>query len=125
MTTPEPVSPPSGWASSPEPGSPDWLAAPWSWYFVPRPVFTGDNQLTLLRGGAELFPAMIAAIDAAQHEVWLASYICEPDGSVLPVLEALERAARRGVQVRMVVDGFGSKRSLAELQQRLPASGVA
>jgi cardiolipin synthase len=125
VSAPDPVPPPSGWASSPEPGSPAWLAAPWSWYFVPRPVYTGNNQLVLLRGGAELFPAMIAAIDAAQHEVWLTSYICEPDASVLLVLEALERAARRGVQVRMVVDGFGSKRRLAELQRRLPASGVA
>ena len=95
-----------------------------SWYFVPRPLYTGGNRLRLLRGGTELFPAMIAALDAARHEVWLASYIFHHEAAALQVSAALQRAARRGVVVRVVIDGFGSLRSIAALQPALQAAGV-
>ena len=36
-----------------------------SWYLVPRPLFRGGNQVELLRGGDQLFPAMIRAIARA------------------------------------------------------------
>jgi cardiolipin synthase len=97
----------------------------WSWYFVSRPVYSGDNQLTLLCGGTELFPAMVKAIDAAKHEVWLTSYIFHADAATQQIVAALERAAQRGVLVRLVIDGFGSKPSIAALQQQLTAAGVA
>lgn len=99
-------------------------SARWSWYMVPRPVYTGGNRLQLLCGGVELFPAMIAAIDAARTEVWLATYIFNDDAEALQVAAALERAAQRGVRVRVVIDGFGSKRTILAVQQRLQAAGV-
>lgn len=98
--------------------------ARWSWYFVPRPVYSGDNRLTLMCGGRELFPAMVAAIDAARHEVWLATYIVHVDAASLHVVAALERAAARGVRVRIVIDGFGAKASVATLVQLFAEAGV-
>lgn len=98
---------------------------PWTWYLVPRPLFSGDNQVELLRGATELLPALCEAIQGARHEVWLASYILHNDPSVVRVVDALEEAARRGVRVRIVVDGFGTKQSLAALEPRLSAAGVA
>jgi cardiolipin synthase len=89
------------------------------WTLVPRPVFTGGNQTELLQGGDELFPAMCEAINQAQHEVWLATYIFHNDASALRVMDALAAAAKRGVRVRVVVDGFGSKASLSLLTERL------
>jgi cardiolipin synthase len=94
------------------------------WYRVPWPVYSGGNAVTLLRGGDDLFPAMHAAIDAAQHEVWLASYIFHDDAAGLAMAEVLVRAAQRGVRVQVVVDGFGSNRSCATLRQRLVEGGV-
>jgi cardiolipin synthase A/B len=96
-----------------------------TWYLVQRPVFLGANEAALLRGATELFPAMLQAIRAAQREVWLATYIFNNDAHALEVADALTQAARRGVKVRVVVDGFGSKHCRRELEQRLKARGLA
>jgi cardiolipin synthase A/B len=85
----------------------------------------GGHSLQLLRGGDELFPAMLAAIAAAEDEVWLASYIVHTDDSSLQIAQALAAAARRGVRVRVVVDGFGARHALPFWQQHLEGSGAA
>jgi cardiolipin synthase len=87
--------------------------------------FTGGNEVTLLTGGDELFPAMRAAIGAARHEVWLATYIFHHDNAARAIADSLAAAARRGVRVRVVVDGFGSKASLTTLRQWFDDSEVA
>lgn len=89
------------------------------------PVLSGGNEVELLTGGDELFPAMRAAIAAARHEVWLATYIFHHDEAAAAVADALVAAARRGVRVRVVVDGFGSKASLPVLRAWFEGSGVA
>jgi phosphatidylserine/phosphatidylglycerophosphate/cardiolipin synthase-like enzyme len=88
------------------------------------PVYSGGNEARLLRGGEALFPAMVRAIEGARHEVWLATYIYDNTGSVDSVTQALADAARRGVQVKVLVDGFGSRSNLPELRSRLEAAGV-
>jgi cardiolipin synthase A/B len=89
-----------------------------------KPVFSGNNQATLLRGGDAQFPAMVQAIAQARHEVWLATYIYDDEGSVSTVTQALMEAAKRGVKVRLVVDGFGSRSALPHLQKTLCPAGV-
>ncbi len=89
-----------------------------------RPEVTGGNQVQLLTGGDELFPAMVAAIHGARRQVWLATYIFHDDAAARAVAEALCAAARRGVQVQVVVDGFGAKASLPMLRQWFDAAGV-
>jgi cardiolipin synthase A/B len=88
-------------------------------------VFSGGNEITLLSGGDELFPAMQAAIAAAQHDVWLATYIFHHDDAARAMAHALVAAARRGVRVRVVVDGFGSKASLGALREWFDGNAVA
>jgi len=78
----------------------------------------------LLQGGDELFPAMVEAMDAAQHLVHLETYIFEFSGSALGVAEALERAASRGVVVRLVLDGVGTPQVPLLWQQRFNQAGV-
>ena len=104
---------------------PDQDHEPMSWYLIPRPVFRGGNEVELLRGGDALFPAMISAIRNARHEVWLATYIFHDDAAAMAVAVALERAARRGVRVRVVIDGFGAHDDLAVVEPRLRAAGIA
>ena len=89
------------------------------------PGYVGGNEVDLLRGGDELFPRMQAAIAHARSEVWLATYIFHHDDTSLALADALIAAARRGVRVRVVVDGFGSGASVRVLQQRFAGSGVA
>ena len=91
---------------------------------APMRTLRPNHELALLKGGEQLFPALIEAIDAARSEVMLETYILEFARSVLPVAEALERAARRGVVVQVVVDGVGTGDVPAEWQQRWGAAGV-
>jgi cardiolipin synthase len=83
-----------------------------------------DHALTLLKGGGELFPAMVEAIAAARAEVMVETYILDFRGAVIPVAEALERAAARGVTVRVVVDGVGSGELPTDWRARWARAGV-
>jgi cardiolipin synthase len=66
------------------------------------------NLVDLLSNGQEYFPALIEAIDAARVHVVLETYIYADDAVGARVTDALIRAAQRGVDVRLVVDGFGA-----------------
>jgi cardiolipin synthase A/B len=88
-----------------------------AWARRSAPEFIGGNRVRLLQGGDELFPAMHAAIAAARHEVWLATYIFHDDSASEAMAAALVEAGRRGVHVHVVVDGFGSKATLARLRE--------
>jgi cardiolipin synthase len=86
--------------------------------------FVNGNRVTLLRTGAEYFPALIAECDAARREIHLETYILEADGTGRAVAAALERAARRGVAVQVLVDGFGSQDLDPALVKELRGAGV-
>ena len=91
----------------------------------PAPAeLTGGNQVQLLAGGDALFPAMVRAIAGARHRIWLATYIFHDDPAAESVAQALADAARRGVQVGVVVDGFGSKATLPTLRRWMADAGV-
>ncbi|MET0858096.1 MAG: cardiolipin synthase ClsB [Telluria sp.] len=70
--------------------------------------YVGQNDITVLESGLALFPAMIAAIDAARQDVHFETYIFAGDDTGIAVQTALMRAAQRGVKVRVVTDWFGT-----------------
>ena len=86
--------------------------------------FIHGNQIQLLRNGAEYFPALEAAIDAAKHEIYLETYIYRADQTGLKIGQALMRAAQRGVSVCLLLDGFGSQDLPASYVQTLGLGGV-
>jgi cardiolipin synthase A/B len=86
--------------------------------------FLRGNRITLLRSGAEYFPALEAAFDAASREIHLETYIFESDGTGRMIAAALGRAARRGVATYVMVDGFGSKELSRELIAEMQEAGV-
>ena len=71
-----------------------------------------------------LFPEMAQAIDKAHTLVHLESYICTFSGEAGQVAEAMVRAAERGVEVRLVVDGVGTGLLPPLWAQRFDAAGV-
>ena len=83
------------------------------------------NHVRLLQNGADFFPALIAAIDGAHTEVHLETYIFNADPSAETVRDALMRAARRGVQVRLLIDGVGSRELPAAWLDALKTAGVS
>jgi cardiolipin synthase len=88
----------------------------------PRPV--DGNEVRLLQSGAEFFPALVAAIDAAVTEVRLETYIFADDPAGQRIAAALARAAERGVAVRLLIDGYGTRELPKEIAQRLERAGV-
>ncbi len=82
------------------------------------------NRLTLLKNGAEYFPALEAAIDHARREIFLESYIYEYDTTGKRIGAALGRAARRGVTVHLLLDGFGSRTLSKAVVEEMRAAGI-
>ncbi len=70
------------------------------------PLLSG-NSVSPLFNGEEAYPAMLEAIEAARRRVWLTTYIFDNDGTGKAFMEALRKAAERGVDVRVLVDGAG------------------
>ena len=94
------------------------------WYESLRPRLARGHRVELLEGGAEYFPALRRALDAARDSVFVETYIFEPDASGMPIAEAFARAAERGVRVHLVVDGYGTARRDGPAWQRMREAGV-
>lgn len=74
---------------------------------VARHPLVAGNRLAALYNGEQAYPAMLEAIESAQRSVYLATYIFETNRTGYRFIDALARAAARGVDVRVILDGFG------------------
>jgi cardiolipin synthase len=88
-----------------------------------RPLVDG-NRIQPLDGGDEAYPLMLRAIDEATRSVAIASYIFDNDPTGRIFAETLGRAAARGVEVRVLVDGIGSTYTFPPITGVLAARGV-
>ncbi len=88
-----------------------------------QPLLPGAAA-TILRGGDEAYPAMLAAIRSARHSIALASYIFRDDAAGRPFVDALIEAHRRGVAVRVLLDGVGCGYLRSGVLRRLRAGRV-
>ena len=88
-----------------------------------RPLVEG-NAIEPLIGGDEAYPRMLAAIDASTRSIGMASYIFDNDPTGKLFAAALARAANRGVAVRVLVDGIGSRYTWPSIIGVLAEQGV-
>lgn len=72
------------------------------------PVEVAGNRLTLLEDGPERLAALIGLIDEAKESLRLLYYIWCEDEAGTRLRDALVRAAGRGIEVSVLVDGFGA-----------------
>ncbi len=86
--------------------------------------FSDGNKLQLLVNGDKYFPALLQAVDTAEREIYLETYIFADDATGRRVAAALSRAAERGVSVHVLVDGFGSKGLLDQARRLLSAANI-
>jgi cardiolipin synthase len=82
------------------------------------------NRLTLLADGPQRLDALIALIDGAQESLRLLYYIWCEDESGRQVRDALVRAAGRGVEVALLVDGFGASAATEDFFAPLSQAGA-
>ena len=79
--------------------------------YVDPPPFTVEAQghtLTFHPAGSDRLAALLALIDGARESLRMSFYIFAEDASGSRVRDALAAAARRGVRVDLIVDGFGA-----------------
>jgi len=88
-----------------------------------RPLLAG-NSIDVLVGGAQAYPAMLEAIESARASVVLASYIFNADGIGAEFVAALERAHKRGVAVRVLVDDVDARFSRSNACKPLRRAGI-
>ncbi|WP_395020606.1 phospholipase D-like domain-containing protein [Dongia sp.] len=88
-----------------------------------RPTLAG-NSVRLLRNGDEAYPAMLQAMAEAKVSIGLSSYIFVADEAGNPFIAALIAAKRRGVEVRVIIDGLGSGYFFSPAVHRLARGGV-
>jgi cardiolipin synthase len=85
----------------------------------------GGNAVELLVDYQGTIARLVADIDRAEDHVHLLFYIFADDHATAPVIEALGRAAKRGVRCRVLADAIGSRSGLRTLRPKLTALGVA
>lgn len=90
---------------------------------VSQPLESG-NRIEPLANGDQAFPAMLAAIESAQQSISLGTYIFDNDPSGRKFIEALARAVRRGVEVRVLIDSAGARYSWPPSTRKLKHAGV-
>lgn len=91
---------------------------------APRPVVYAGNRVRLLVNGEQYFPELLAAIESARHSIHIETYIFADDEIGHRVAAALAAAARRGVAVRLLIDGFGGGEYARRLVKELGVHGA-
>jgi cardiolipin synthase len=89
-----------------------------------RQPWINGNRVTLLENGEAFFPRVFEVIASARHEVLLETFILDEDKVGKALHAALLAAARRGVQIDVTVDGFGSPALSEAFFGTLAAAGV-
>ncbi|MBI1379795.1 MAG: cardiolipin synthase [Planctomycetaceae bacterium] len=88
-----------------------------------RPLVPG-NRITPLRNGEETYPAMLRAIAGAKERVYLVTYIFDGRRCLAEFGAALEAAVRRGVDVRLLIDGVGELYGWPRVSRYMAKRGV-
>lgn len=86
-------------------------------------LYTTSNQLTLYTDGKVKFDALIADIDQAEAHIHMEYYIYRSDDLGGLINQALVRAAKRGVKVRVLLDAWGSSRVSLKFFEELRLHG--
>jgi cardiolipin synthase len=104
-----------------DPGSEDFLRLAAG--FLNVPLLRGGTA-ELLQNGDRFYPAMLEAIRRAQQTVNVEIYIFESDDTGREFIEAFKERARAGVEVRLLLDGFGSLKLKRAHRRELLEAGV-
>lgn len=105
----------------PDPGSDAFVAAAAAYLNVP--IYRGGS-VELLQNGDAFFPAMLDALRAARETINFEVYIFEADDTGGKFIDALSERARAGVEVRLLVDWFGSLKLGRAGREALTGAGV-
>jgi cardiolipin synthase len=104
-----------------DPGSEQFVE--WASTFLNTTIFRG-GEVTLLENGDRFYPAMLQDLRKAQDSIHFEVYIFEPDEIGRQFMEVLKERARAGVEVRLLLDGFGGFKLRKRHRKELGEAGV-
>ncbi len=84
----------------------------------------GGNSVELLHDGSAVFPAMLETIREARHRLYFSTYILDTGPAGREFADELAAATRRGVDVRVLIDGVGELYSWPRARRMLEREGV-
>lgn len=90
-----------------------------------RGVWRDGNRFTLLAGSRRFLPVMAAALATARTSITVELYLMESGRLAARLIDLLVDAARRGVEVRVLLDGLGAFGLDERDRRRLREAGVA
>jgi cardiolipin synthase len=90
---------------------------------IEKPLLKGNMIRPLINGDAA-YPEMISEIDRAEHSIHMMTYIFDRDRAGKKFVEALVRAAQRGVTVRVIIDDVGARYSFPPVTGLLRHRGI-
>ena len=88
------------------------------------PGIVPGNRITDLQNGHEIFPAMLAAVAAAQKTITFETYIYWSGEIGQKMADALSERARAGVKVNVMIDWAGSIKMEDALLEQMETAGV-
>lgn len=88
-------------------------------------VWRDGNRFELLAESSRFLPAMFTAIEEAHRSILIELYLMESGHLATALIEALCRAAQRGVAVALMLDAYGAMGLSGEDRRRLEQAGVA
>jgi cardiolipin synthase A/B len=91
--------------------------------FLNEPLFQG-GKAALLQNGDAFYPAMLQAVREARDTINFETYIFEPDEIGQQFIDAFKERATAGVEVRLLVDGFGGMKLKRRYRDDLKRAGV-
>jgi cardiolipin synthase len=86
--------------------------------------YSGQNKIKLVRGGKPYFHQLIDMINRAQEIIQFQVYIFDYDETGKAVAAALIEAAKRGVQVYLMADGYASQKLPRSFIHEAEQSGI-
>ncbi len=96
-----------------------------AWYKNLKSNFFRNNNVSLVKSGVEYFTLLLKLINHAKNSIHLQVYIFENDETGRQVCEALIAAAKRGVKVFMIADGYASQSLSPDLVKQLTDAGIS
>jgi cardiolipin synthase len=89
-----------------------------------RHDYKEGHSVKLVQSGEPFFAANIKAIDEARQYIHFQTYIVDEDETGQRIIDALVRAAARGVRIYLLLDAFGTKYLTDEFIEKIEDSGI-
>jgi cardiolipin synthase len=89
-----------------------------------RHDYRGGHSIELLRSGENFFAACEKVIDEAKSYIHFQTYIVDDDTTGKRIINALARAAKRGIKVYFLLDAYGGSSFSKSLIAKVEKAGV-